>query len=397
MKLKRPTKFIKTLELENFQSHKYLKLNISEGFNVITGTNNAGKTAIWRAIDFIFNFGQKGHGSFDPSYVSHKASFCKITVHFYDETKLVRIKSGHKGDKNSIHIYNDKDELIYEKLKADKAYDQFVTDFLGDPSYDEELGSLAFVDQSQAPFLISLTSTKIPEVFARLIKSADYDNAVKILKSENNSYSSTIKSNESEIGKLETELEKYCNLDDEIQIVEDNDKLIEINDDIENTITNLSKIREDAIALKKRIKDLKTENDNDQKFLNELDNLDDYITITSSIDDLLKIHKQIESNNEKINVLELENDKDGYLISTGFLSIWDGLRKTFLLIKALDNLNTDLIDKNEGVDSLTQLQESDEALIDSIEIEIQQYESENEELSKKLEFCDTCGQRKNNA
>ena len=36
-------------------------------------------------------------------------------------------------------------------------------------------------------------------------------------------------------------------------------------------------------------------------------------------------------------------------------------------------------------------------LIDSIEIEIQQYESENEELSKKLEFCDTCGQRKNNA
>lgn len=59
MKLKRPTKFIKTLELENFQSHKYLKLNLSEGFNVITGTNNAGKTAIWRAIDFIFNFGKR--------------------------------------------------------------------------------------------------------------------------------------------------------------------------------------------------------------------------------------------------------------------------------------------------------------------------------------------------
>ena len=56
-------------------------------------------------------------------------AFCKIIVEFVDGTKLVRVKSGSKGDKNSIQIYNREDELIYEKLKADKAYDQFVTDF----------------------------------------------------------------------------------------------------------------------------------------------------------------------------------------------------------------------------------------------------------------------------
>ncbi len=397
MKQKRPTKFIKIIELENFQSHKYLKLELHEGFNVITGTNNAGKTAIWRALDFIFNFGKKGHGSFDPSYVSHKAPFCKIILHFFDGTKLVRIKSGHKGDKNSIHIYNDKDELIYEKLKADKAYDEFVTDFLGDPSYDEELGSLAFVDQSQAPFLISLTSTKIPEAFARLIKSADYDNAVKILKSENNSYSSTIKSTDIEIAKLELELEKYSDLDDQLKIIEDNDNIIETNDDLENVISDLSKIREDAINHRNRIKNLKIENDVDQKFLNELDNLDNFEHIKTTIETLSNTHQTIESNEEKIKTLELENEKDGYLISDAFINVWNELRNTYQLIKALDVLNTDLIDNNEELDSLNDLQESDEETIKNIDIDIKKYQDENEELSKKLEFCDACGQRLDNA
>lgn len=397
MKQKRPTKFIKIIELENFQSHKYLKLELHEGFNVITGTNNAGKTAIWRALDFIFNFGKKGHGSFDPSYVSHKAPFCKIILHFFDGTKLVRIKSGHKGDKNSIHIYNEKDELIYEKLKADKAYDEFVTDFLGDPSYDEELGSLAFVDQSQAPFLISLTSTKIPEAFARLIKSADYDNAVKILKSENNSYSSTIKATDIEIAKLELELEKYSDLDDHLKIIEDNDNIIEINDDLENVISDLSKIREDAINHRNRIKNLKIENDVDQKFLNELSNLDDFKHIKTTIETLSNTHQTIESNEEKIKTLELENEKDGYLISDAFVNIWNELRNTYQLIKALDVLNTDLIDNNEELDSLSELQESDEETIKKIDIDIKKYQDENEELSKKLEFCDACGQRLDNA
>jgi DNA repair exonuclease SbcCD ATPase subunit len=86
-------KKIKSLTLENFQSHKHLYVEFSEALTIITGTNNSGKTAIFRALDYVYNFGKKGHGSFDPSYVSHKAAFCKIIVEFVDGTKLVRVKS----------------------------------------------------------------------------------------------------------------------------------------------------------------------------------------------------------------------------------------------------------------------------------------------------------------
>ena len=108
-------------------------------------------------------------------------------------------------------------------------------------------------------------------------------------------------------------------------------------------------------------------------------------------------HQTIESNEEKIKTLELENEKDGYLISDAFVNIWNELRNTYQLIKALDVLNTDLIDNNEELDSLSELQESDEETIKKIDIDIKKYQDENEELSKKLEFCDACGQRLDNA
>jgi hypothetical protein len=56
-----------------------------------------------------------------------------------------------------------------------------------------------------------------------------------------------------------------------------------------------------------------------------------------------------------------------------------------------------LIDKNESLESLDELQESDQNTINQIDIQIKQYQDENEELSKKLEFCDACGQRLENA
>ncbi len=119
--------------------------------------------------------------------------------------------------------------------------------------------------------------------------------------------------------------------------------------------------------------------------------------IKSAIDDLSKTHNLIESNQEKIKTLELENEKDGYLISDAFLILWTELRNTYQTIKALDGLNADLIDKNESLESLDELQESDQNTINQIDIQIKQYQDENEELSKKLEFCDACGQRLENA
>ena len=389
-------KKIKSLTLENFQSHKHLYVEFSEELTIITGTNNSGKTAIFRALDYIYNFGKKGHGSFDPSYVSHKAAFCKIIVEFVDGTKLVRVKSGSKGDKNSIQIYNREDELIYEKLKADKAYDQFVTDFLGNPTYDEEMGSLAFVEQNQPPFLISLTPLKIPEAFARLIKSSDFDNAVKILKSENNTYSSSAKTIESDIVDYEQDLLEYEGLDDLIKIVEENDEIILVNDELDITINNLNKIREDALNYRSKIKLLEKENVADQNFLDQLEDLDSYIELKQKIKNLKNIKVSIENMESSIEQLAKENEKDSYLISEEFLSVWNGLSLTYNDIKDLTSYDNSLSLKESTIQTHEQSNESDEVKIQNYQTQIDSYIEDNKAILSEIDVCPVCDKKVKN-
>jgi hypothetical protein len=389
-------KKIKSLTLENFQSHKHLYVEFSEALTIITGTNNSGKTAIFRALDYVYNFGKKGHGSFDPSYVSHKAAFCKIIVEFVDGTKLVRVKSGSKGDKNSIQIYNKEDELIYEKLKADKAYDQFVTDFLGNPTYDEEMGSLAFVEQNQPPFLISLTPLKIPEAFARLIKSSDFDNAVKILKSENNSYSSSTKTIESDIVDYEQDLIEYEGLDDLIKIVEENDEIILINDELDIIINNLNKIREDALNYRSKIKFLEKENVADQNFLDQLEDLDSFTKLKQKINNLKNIKVSIENMENSIEQLVKENEKDSYLISEEFLNIWNGLSLTYKDIKNLTSYDNSFALKESTIQTHEQSNESDEVKIQNYQTQIDSYIEDNKAILSEIDVCPVCDKKVKN-
>ena len=389
-------KKIKSLTLENFQSHKHLYVEFSEALTIITGTNNSGKTAIFRALDYVYNFGKKGHGSFDPSYVSHKAAFCKIIVEFVDGTKLVRVKSGSKGDKNSIQIYNKEDELIYEKLKADKAYDQFVTDFLGNPTYDEEMGSLAFVEQNQPPFLISLTPLKIPEAFARLIKSSDFDNAVKILKSENNLYSSSTKTIESDIVDYEQDLIEYEGLDDLIKIVEENDEIILINDELDIIINNLNKIREDALNYRSKIKFLEKENVADQNFLDQLEDLDSFTKLKQKINNLKNIKVSIENMENSIEQLVKENEKDSYLISEEFLNIWNGLSLTYKDIKNLTSYDNSLALKESTIQTHEQSNESDEVKIQNYQTQIDSYIEDNKAILSEIDVCPVCDKKVKN-
>jgi hypothetical protein len=389
-------KKIKSLTLENFQSHKHLYVEFSEALTIITGTNNSGKTAIFRALDYVYNFGKKGHGSFDPSYVSHKAAFCKIILEFVDGTKFVRVKSGAKGDKNSIQIYNKDNELIYEKLKADKAYDQFVTDFLGNPTYDEEMGSLAFVEQNQPPFLISLTPLKIPEAFARLIKSSDFDNAVKILKSENNSYSSSTKTIESDIVDYEKDLLEYEGLDDLIKIVEENDEIILANDELEITINNLNKIREDALNHKSKIKLLEKENVSDQNFLDQLDNLDSFTELKKKINNLKNIKVSIENMQSSIEKLSKENEKDSYLISEEFLNIWNSLSIAYKDIKKLTDYQSSFSLKETAIQTHEQLNELDEVKIQNYQTQIDNYIEDNKSILSEIDVCPVCDKKVKN-
>ena len=82
--------FLKTLTLEDFQSHEKSVFNFDKGLNILTGLSNAGKSSISRALQFILM------GSpWDKSWVRFGTKYCKITL----ETDTGIIVLREKGDK----------------------------------------------------------------------------------------------------------------------------------------------------------------------------------------------------------------------------------------------------------------------------------------------------------
>jgi len=98
--------FLKTLTLEDFQSHEKSVFNLDKGLNVIVGLSNAGKSSISRALQFILM------GSpWDKSWVRFGAKYCKITLETSTGITVLREK-GDKVNKYTLILPNQEPQVF---------------------------------------------------------------------------------------------------------------------------------------------------------------------------------------------------------------------------------------------------------------------------------------------
>lgn len=93
---------IETIELNNFQSHKHTIIECHPELNVFVGESGHGKTAIQRALSFVFE-GKKG----GQNYIHKGETECSVTLTLSNGNKITRfIKSngrgGYKIDRKSV-------------------------------------------------------------------------------------------------------------------------------------------------------------------------------------------------------------------------------------------------------------------------------------------------------
>ena len=102
--------------LINWMSHEHSVIKFHKGMNVITGTSDSGKSAVYRALEYLYHMGQEGYRSFHPGWVRHKASNATIRVKYDDGYMIERVK----GDKNEVRLYKDDgpDERILIPIKG---------------------------------------------------------------------------------------------------------------------------------------------------------------------------------------------------------------------------------------------------------------------------------------
>jgi len=145
----RPIRQIRRLHIENFQSHKNLTLDFSDGLNVIVGPSDSGKTAVIRALRWCLFNEPRG-----VDFIRMGESAASVEVTFDDDMMLRRERS------NKVNRYvlrlPDGEEQTYDRFGNDVPPEILAAHGIRAIEVDPERSEvLNIASQLEGPFLLS--------------------------------------------------------------------------------------------------------------------------------------------------------------------------------------------------------------------------------------------------
>ena len=341
---------IKSIKIQNFQSHKNTELLLSEGVNCLTGSSDSGKTAVLRALNWLFSNRPTG-----TSYIHHGENECEVSIEINNNViKRLRTKT-----KNAYYL-NEQEFLAIGNNVPDE-----ITQVLN-------LSELNTQSQHDSPFLVFDSPGQISKTISEVINLESGQNAISSLQSQKRNSVATLKVRKTDIEAVQATLSDFMDLetlDSQIGLLEalidQNDANTKWRDDIgttlllhrevEKNILNLHHIDLDSVDnLESCVSDYNEITSITKKIKNPLDEL---IQIEEKTADLIDIDERL--------VDELESENSELLECTELLDIVEQLLKNVLNI---DKDITDIINMIVGI------------------------QQELEELLDQVDICPTCGQ-----
>jgi DNA repair ATPase RecN len=198
---------ITEIHLENFQDHRDTVIKLKPGMNLITGSSDAGKSAILRGINFVFHNLPRG-----KSFIRYGADEARVAVTFSDGTVVQRIK----GDRNAYVIVRPNGDVEgYDRIGNE--IPPQVQEALGNPPCDDKHGPIAYAEQMSPLFLVSLTSTELPRALSELTGIDDFEEAAQLLAKRARASDRHAKESQARVEGLDRDLEQYFRLDAELE------------------------------------------------------------------------------------------------------------------------------------------------------------------------------------
>ena len=261
---------IKSVKLNNFQSHKESTLEFDKGMNVIVGASDSGKTAIIRALRLaIYN---------KPGGDEYRSTWGGDTYVEVNSRNNTVTRS--RGKKGNVYKLNDTEF---------KAFGQNVPDEI---TQALNMDNINLQQQMDSPFLLSETSGNVALHFNKLAKLDKIDNGLKYVQQHLNSINSDIKYSKNEIESKKEQLTEFIDLESlESHLIIIENLEIKQKDFLEKD-ANLTRIQLSVERLQLKIKEK-------SKILKQ----------EKSIDEILKLYKDksdIETNHTLIKRLSLK-------------------------------------------------------------------------------------------
>lgn len=375
-------RYLKKVQIRNFQSHRDTEVHLVPGINLIVGTSDIGKSAFMRALNLAM------HNEVpNREFVTYGEKDATVILEFSDGTVVERVKG---STKNAYYAtLPDGTRIEKEKLGNTTNIPEEIYKALGSPPIDKKHGPLAYADQHSPLFLVSLTPTELPRCISELTGLDDYETAALDLAKNARRFDRKVKEVKDRITSIEAELEQYQGLDAEIQAYDEMSKLVDAAEsaridaeDAENRLQEYNLILEQGRQIIADINEAK-------KVLVVEPDFNSAKELESEIDrmlDALSEHSEIE---EQIEQLKIEISNTGKILESGLQSLIDEAKDAGALLtnarRVLNEYNSILA---EGLKTKTEISEAEETLARLIK----EQEQTIEEFTAAGLLCPECKQ-----
>jgi exonuclease SbcC len=167
---------LKSVTLQDFQSHKYSTFNFDKGLNILTGKSNEGKSSLVRALSLII------YNQWDKSWVRNGANYCIVTLILDNGATIIRQK-GEKLNKYVLKIDGKEEEYSNFGLEVPQAIQKALGISKIELDKDDSL-NLSIAGQLESLFLFNKSGSGKAKVFGHLSGAHFLDFALRSLATE---------------------------------------------------------------------------------------------------------------------------------------------------------------------------------------------------------------------
>jgi len=275
---------IKSLSIENYQSHEQSTLEFVDGVNVIIGPSDAGKSAIFRAFTWVVTNRPLG-----DAFRSEWGGLTKVEVVTSESCRVIR----YKGDTSNEYV-----------VEAPNGESMLLRAFGSD--VPEEVSRVFMLDdvniqsQTDLPFLLSASAGEVAQMLNKAASIDDIDLSMSNLRKVYSSTKRELEYDSVELNKYREVLKSYDELDSqerklsEIQSLHNQYSMIQRQYDQLSELVKEIKNVEVVIGKQKDVGKL-------ERKLNELDRLcGEVLSTNRDFDELMGLVKEIQSLSNKL-------------------------------------------------------------------------------------------------
>lgn len=231
------------VRVQNYQSIEDAEI-VLDGLTVITGTNNAGKSAFFRAIQGAFT-NARGH-----AFVRHGTKHCTVTITDIETEQTLVWK---KGKGINTYVVNGKE---YPKVAHGLPPEADIFGVRGIHAGSQELWPQIATQLTGVGFLVHETGSTVAEAVADVDRVNQLSRALKSCESDRRSAKSDLKVRVSDGKLLDTRMEAFAGLEDVASTVEDISKKHATATKMRQAAANLRKLAQRRSAAKSAVTQL---------------------------------------------------------------------------------------------------------------------------------------------